>query len=612
MMNFEKDSKKRDRSAIAAELLRAGAVNVDRKSLRCPFHDDKTPSADIRETPNGFWYFHCYTCDISADVYELRARIEGKDVSEILREEFNDKSDQPVRRATALPKREPEPEKESASFESYDEALAEFWHRYPNAVLQEENPYRTYETDQVEYYVLRYLPKPGVEKKFMPVSLRDGRWRFEHPKGLRPLFNSLAVKAANGVLIVEGEKCVREFKSHMTFPKEILAATTCSGGANSVDRADLSILVGKQVVYIWADNDAPGQKCFDAYKARIEELDPSIIIVRVRVEDLGLPEKGDIVDLLGEFPGTKEQRTDFIGSILESGEQMNGIEEMKKHYQDVKDGLYRNIHFPNMPVLSHQSKALLPGSIVCLCGDPNAAKSLMLSEWFLEWSQGEDVKADVLMLEEGKLFYQKRAHQQLSGAKIVNDVDLHAANPEVADELLKQYEAQLIRFSRCLTVTNSQQMTYEQILEWAEKKFKAGTRVIGIDPITGATPTANPWIADSIFVFRLKAMLDEYGASAILTTHPRGTAKKADLSSVGGGLAFTRFTQVVLWLSNLDKMTDSRVLVDAYATLMKSHKQIIDIKKARSGIGRGRQMAVNFDTKSLRFEEIGLIANDDY
>lgn len=604
-MNFEKDSKKRDRELLANELRRAGASKTDKRNLRCPFHDDHTPSAEIKQAGSGFWYFYCYPCGISADVFELRARIEGRDVGEVLKDEHE--NGQPTRSPKIDPIR-PKVEPEKPSFDTANAAVKSFKQKNPAAIIEEVNKYTSEDPNHCEYLVIRYLPREGERKKFMPISKRDGRWRYEHP-AVRPLYRLDRIALAQSVLIVEGEKCVNRFYGGLRFGEDALAATTCSGGSNGVHSADLRPLEGK-AIYIWADFDGPGEKYAKDLTEKLQKI--GCTVVRVRTEDLGLQEKQDLFDLLDAFPGTPDQQTDLIESILQAGERMDGLTELWDHFGDVRAGRYRNVHFPNMPVLSHQSKALLPGSVSCICGQPNAAKSLLMSEWFLKWVLSGETKVSLLMLEENTIFYQKRALQQLSGAAVVNDVDLHAADPDRAEEILRHYEAHVEAFTRILSVTNSRQLNHEEIVAWVTEQFEAGSRIVGIDPITAVTPTANPWIADSVFMFKLKAICDRYQGSAILMTHPRGGASKPDLSSLGGGLAYSRFSQCVLWLANLEKPTDSQIVVGTYNTVQKTHEQTLQIQKARSGIGRGRTLAVNFDRKSLCFEEIGLIQKEDH
>jgi len=43
--------------------------------VSCPFHDDRTPSLHVYETPAGGWY--CYGCGRGSSVYDLAADLWG-------------------------------------------------------------------------------------------------------------------------------------------------------------------------------------------------------------------------------------------------------------------------------------------------------------------------------------------------------------------------------------------------------------------------------------------------------------------------------------------------------------------------------------------------------
>src|SRR5690606_7829275 len=85
-LNTEIESAKHSREKLAEALRRAGAEHTERRSIKCPFHDDKHPSAEIKQAGSGAWYFYCYRCDISDDVWAMTARIEGRDVGDVLRD----------------------------------------------------------------------------------------------------------------------------------------------------------------------------------------------------------------------------------------------------------------------------------------------------------------------------------------------------------------------------------------------------------------------------------------------------------------------------------------------------------------------------------------------
>lgn len=55
-------------------------------NTRCPFHEDRTPSARVNEDEG---IFHCFVCEISGDAYDLVMKAEGVDflrAKELIRE----------------------------------------------------------------------------------------------------------------------------------------------------------------------------------------------------------------------------------------------------------------------------------------------------------------------------------------------------------------------------------------------------------------------------------------------------------------------------------------------------------------------------------------------
>lgn len=79
---------------------------------------------------------------------------------------------------------------------------------------------------------------------------------------IRPLYNLDRVLAADPselVLLVEGEKCA-DALAGLGF-----LATTTYGGSNATSKSDLSPLLNRKV-YLWPDNDLPGQKYTESLK----------------------------------------------------------------------------------------------------------------------------------------------------------------------------------------------------------------------------------------------------------------------------------------------------------------------------------------------------------
>src|SRR3954454_13900782 len=51
------------------------------RAIRCPFHQDKTPSCKINLGRKGY---HCFGCDARGNILSMTAKLEGLDENELL------------------------------------------------------------------------------------------------------------------------------------------------------------------------------------------------------------------------------------------------------------------------------------------------------------------------------------------------------------------------------------------------------------------------------------------------------------------------------------------------------------------------------------------------
>ncbi len=586
---FDKSLVKRDREALASLLRQAGAVVTDKRKLKCPFHDDKNPSAEMRESAQGYWHFYCYVCGMSEDYWALKARVEGRDVAEVLREERE--ITEPVK---------PKPVKANGkTYDSFADLIAAYKANNPNDKIEEQNPYTDPITKEATFYTLR-LKKHGEERKtFRQVSRQNGKWQWTSVGQNAPLFNRARIIECKKILIVEGEKCVREFTK---IGMEGVAATTSPGGAQAATKADWSILAGKDC-YIWRDNDEPGLGYERDVINELRKYDCRVF--RVRVEELGLEPKQDIADYLRmNDEGTNAGQVAAIGLIMHDAEPLGVTNALADKFDLITGGEYYAVPFLQKPKLSTQSKALLPGTLTTICGDPGAGKSFLVTEDAWRWVLELDESVRLLMLEDDDAFHQNRALAQISGYGDLLDPDFVAENGDWAKAVLREYREKLEKFSRCMETTNSEQWSLDKIAEWVKRHAENGVRIIIVDPITAAKVSDKPWIDDQKFLFTVKNVLEQTGASLILTTHPRlGQAGKPSLSGMAGGASYPRFSQSVLWLKHYDKEEKGVIFGGPDAT----YKRSIEVRKARNGRGQGAHIAVSLNPQNLCFDEIGII-----
>lgn len=579
--SISKSQTESDRSAMLSLL--PGVK--DRRHVRCPFHEDKVPSAEIKQVENGKYYFYCYVCGIADDYWALKARVEGKDVKEILREGAGTTVERP-------------------GFETW-EKLFENWRtsRRPFKV-EDVYKYADPETGEVDFAVVRYILKQGEKKQFAQAH-RNGRgWKWEAPKGKSPLFNRTRILRAENVLVVEGEKCVKVFTS---LEIENWAATCNPGGVNGVGKTDWTPLRGKHCA-IWHDNDEPGLKHFEAVRTILEGM--GCRVSRVRVEELGLELKEDIVDYLGAVDGTKEEQYAAISLVLDDAEPLLITTALDQRIKDITSGKFKHIPFVGMSYLSGLSQALIPGTVTTVCGEPGAAKSFLVLEQFWRWQLELGVEVKLLMLEEDLAFHQQRLLAQMANRSELMDADYGYEHPEVLKSAMEMFRGDIERVSRNMVVAEKT-MTLSEIGDWVkEQAEQTNAEILMIDPVTAAEQNEKPWIADQKYMFTVKNAMRETGKRLFQTTHPRNGKNGAPgLSGMAGGASYPRFSQSVLWLRHFDAPKEG-TFYKGGGKSAGTYKRSIEIRKARNGRGQGQNVAVELDGNTLRVRELGVIVDE--
>jgi len=244
---------------------------------RCPAHNDKRPSLSLSEGQDGRALVHCHAgCSVESIVAAL-----GLAVPDLM----------PPQRIDALPSScsaRPDDTPVTVYLTAAD-AVAELEQRHGQASTR-----WTYADAQgePEGHVLRW-DRAGGKKQILPVSRRNGKWVIGGMPEPRPLYRlpELLGRRGERVYVCEGEKAV-----DAAVGLGVLA-TTSVHGAESAARTDWRPLAGREVA-ILPDNDDAGRKYAAEGAAILGQLDPP---AAVRIVELpGLPEKGDIFDMVAE------------------------------------------------------------------------------------------------------------------------------------------------------------------------------------------------------------------------------------------------------------------------------------------------------------------------
>lgn len=150
--------------------------------------------------------------------------------------------------------------------------------------------------------VYRYDPPGG--KQFRPWDVLNRKVKAPEP---RPLYNRPGIKAADPVVLVEGEKAAQAL-----IDAGIPATTAMNGAKAPVEKTDWSPLMSKRVL-IWPDKDGPGWQY--AMAAGQAVLAAGALSVSVLLPPNDKPEKWDAADAVddgmdvAEFIATTERQT---------------------------------------------------------------------------------------------------------------------------------------------------------------------------------------------------------------------------------------------------------------------------------------------------------------
>jgi len=269
-------------------------------------------------------------------------------------------------------------------------------------------------------------------------------------------------------------------------------------------------------------------------------------------------------------------------------------------------GAYSLVPF-QFPCLNSKARALLPGSVVILCGAPGGAKSWFVLSCLRHWVE-QGIRADVLMLEKDSAWHQKRLLAQISGNTNYLDSDWCRSNPDAikaAYEKDKAYIASVARHIHC-----DGNVTMEACAQWVESRCDEGARVLVIDPITLADPGSDKtWDADRRFMARLQVAIGKSGTSLILVSHPKKTVGKPagipQADDLAGGAAYGRASDSMLWLVGTEDAIDAEVMDADGRYEVKTIHKTMRILKARNGVGQGE--CVGFTFTGLQFHEEGLL-----
>jgi len=577
------------KESLLAELTAAGAkIKSDGREILCPFHKDKHASGGVYEGEDGVWRYKCHaaSCGFCGDAFDVLARADNKPLKDVLKE-------QDPKSIAGLRQRREASEKPAPKVYESIEAIEAIVPGQLEARYTYTNP----QTKKPDLVVLRY--REGGKKKFWQVSPRPGGWVLQRPEGLLPLYNRRELAESGSVIVVEGEKCVHAARSAK------YAGTTSPMGAGKAAYADWKPLCGK-TVYLWPDNDEGGVKHMEEVAGILDHLEPAPRLYWIDPAGLNLPAKGDIADFTAGMAPDKAHEA--VASVLDSSMPRGAARELMALMEATIEGQRATVPWP-WPVVSWQTKALLPGTVTLFCGAPGASKSFAILQCLRFWHE-QGIKAVAFELEEDRAYHLNRVLAQECENSDLIDTDWIRAHPSDVRDKLDRHRELLDGMGRLIYAAPDEQVEYKKLTEWTKARACEGARIIVIDPVTAVMPARDVWVADSQFMFETKTIARHHGCSILLVTHPRkGTKSSCGMDDLAGGAAFQRFSQTVLWLESFKKSKSFTVRASCGTSTVKCNRAL-HLFKCRNGRGTNAAIGMIWRGEALKLSEQGVIVSE--
>lgn len=261
--------------------------------------------------------------------------------------------------------------------------------------------------------------------------------------------------------------------------------------------------------------------------------------------------------------------------------------------------------------LTHKlTRALMPATVTMISAPPGTSKSLFVMEALQYWIAQKYAVA-CLMLEDDRNYHLLRALAQMTRDSQCTDDEWVKANPDKVRGYWTAHAGQLDALGRCI-YEGPTHINTDAIVLWIQTMCAEGKRIVVVDPITAKDPSERPWIDDHRFVARVKDIIKASGTSLVLVTHPPtlppGAKMQAGSKVTGGGAAYEKFSQTVMYLSAMESENKKVETCQGVTDLLVNRK--LFLSKTRNGKGQWMNLAFYFDPTTLMHAERGIFAKD--
>ncbi len=592
-----------ERGPLVEALRVAGCEVAHDRRIRCPFHEDDHASAEIKARLDGVWRFRCYaaTCGFSGDVYDVRAKIEGRAVADVLAEARDD-GRRPASRPMLELASEPQPADEPKRYPSIEAVTR----RLPG--VEGVWPWIDRQGETVGWSV-RYRP-PNESKRMLQATPCDGGVMLKGPRPPWPLLYLPKVREAQIVILCEGEPKADIINA--VGLAEVVGTSILGGAGPKKDLlTDWRPLAGKQVI-LWPDADEGGVSFMRAVAERLWGLYPRPDVLWIEPAVLGLAGKQDAVDYLRDVPET--ERRQRLQDAIDSAEPWQSTRPtlaagVRQNTENIIAGKLADapLSFEQLRILS---RATAPGIVSILAGPGGSLKTWLLLRWAMTWFE-RDIPFAYLGLEEDRTYCLERIQAIREGnIELLNPewVKEHGNDKRAADDL---HEGYLAGIGQSLWDAPNEPMSLAQVAEWVRTRAAERRRIIVVDPVTAVAPVKDCYIADRQFVTEVKTIARLTNTTIILATHRRKGGTGFGLDDLCGGAAYSQLTQCIIWVE--PHRPPKEVLAMSVAGRSSIQATLsLHIAKARKAKGTGRSIAICVDWPHAAFREGGLILVKGY
>ncbi len=581
-MNATQERQRQDRSALETELKAAGA-EIRGNAVRCPFHEDRHASGSIYQGKDQVWRFKCNaeSCGAGGDVFDIRARVTGRDLADVLQETGPDVSRTHQRPA----------ERAYRTIEELRLAVSRA------GGIEAEYLYEDPDTSKQDLLIFRLKMPEG--KAFRQCHLTARGWVQRAPAKPWPLYRRAEIRKTDSVVIVEGEKCADALNAIG------ITATTSPCGAGKAECADWTPVAGKRL-WLWPDNDSngTGRRHMKDVQVHVDRLTPAPDVRFIEPNDLDLGDKEDAYDFIEQCKTAGIDPRQAVLDAMERAKSCSLSSGLRDRIEDTISGKWSDVPWP-WRQLTKLSRALLPQTVTVLCGTPGAAKSFVVFHSLLAWFEA-GIPIACLALEEDRTYHLQRVLAIREHSIELLDPELVKSRPDAAREAYERHRSFLDAFGKRIWDAPVEAMSLDAISAWVRDRAREGCRIIVVDPVTAAIASESPWVADNKFINDVKAIVRSHDVSLLLVTHPKKGSKLAGLDDLAGGASYQRLSQCILWLERHKTPKNVTILGDC-GRFDTEISQALHLCKCRNGSGHGMVLGFKINWPTLEFAEQGII-----